>query len=805
MSGAQVKFERDIPAALRDCQPCRERLRERLEGGTGVLQVDFTANGERIEVGYDPEAVSADELESVIDDEAERIGSTYIHEVVPIEGMTCDDCAATLERGVAGLEGVESVSVSFAGARMVLEYDSSRVDPERISRRVSEFGYRVSERRLYASERDAILEFLSRRESLVMIAGLVLTLIGVGLEFLPSPELIRVSLYAGAIAVAGLPIARKGLTAARRNRQLDINALMTIAIIGAALIGEWLEAATVVVLFSIGEALEDYSMDRARRSIRSLMSLTPDEATIRRDGKEMTLPVDEIVPGDVVIVRPGGRMPVDGVVVLGESLVDQSPITGESVPVEKQAGADVFSGSINGGGVLEIRATRPASDSTIARIIHMVEEAQSQKAPSQRFVDVFAKYYTPAVVVSAAIIATAPPLFFGGDWGGWFYRALVLLVIACPCALVISTPVSIVSAIASAARNGVLVKGGAYIEALGNIRAIAFDKTGTLTLGRPSVASVVPLDGRDDADVLRFAAAAERYSEHPYGTAIVRAAEARGLVGANGAREVVAHAGRGIEAMIEGQRVQVGSRRMILGDEARPELESRLHEIEQGGQTAVLVSVDGNAIGIISLADELRADAPIAIEDLHRSGIEQTVMLTGDREEVAHSIARRVGIDEVRAELLPDQKVDAIGALLDQYGQVAMVGDGVNDAPALARSTVGIAMGAAGTDTALETSDVALMGDDLPRLGWTVRLSRRTRRIIMENIVLALGIKAVFFVLAVIGEATLWQAIVADMGASLLVILNGLRLLRSGDPIDRSDGSETVPQSVPRSVVSTTE
>ena len=554
--------------------------------------------------------------------------------------------------------------------------------------------------------------------------------------------------------------------------------LMTIAVIGAALLGEGLEAATVGVLFSLGEALERATMDRARQSIRSLMALAPAEAIVRQGDHERRVPAGEVAPGDVVIVRPGERLPVDGVVVAGASAVNQAPVTGESIPVDVASGASVFAGTINGQGVLDVRATRKAGDSTIARIIRMVEAAQAQRAPSQRFVDTFAMYYTPAVIAIAVAVALLPPLLAGGDWAGWFYRALVLLVIACPCALVISTPVSIVAAISAAARSGVLIKGGAHLEAAGSLRALAFDKTGTLTVGRPRVVTVEPFDGRAPDDLLALAAAVERYSEHPLGAAIVAAARERGLP-SNGhvATAVAATTGRGISATIDGRAVRIGARELLAND-LDPAVEQRLAALEEAGQTAVLVEEDGVLAGVIGLADEVRPEARAAVAAIERAGIRETVMLTGDRPAVAHAIAREAGVDDVRAGLLPGDKVAAVEELLERHGRVGMVGDGVNDAPALARATVGIAMGAAGADTALETADIALMGDDLGKLAFTIRLSRSAKRVIAQNIGFALAIKAAFLLLAIGGTVTLWEAVFADVGASLIVTLNGMRLLR---------------------------
>ena len=778
MVTASVTLAERLPEAHRECDHCLDRLIIEMRQVDGVVEIRPGQDRQQATVIYDPETTDLAEIEAACRAAGQAGCTLYARRTIPIEGMTCTDCASRLQSGVSRLDGVNAVTVNFVAARMDLEYRDDLLSDDAIATRVAEMGYRVSED---ASDDDTgtLLSFLLEPALRPTLAGVGLTLMGIITLIAGAPGIVPTVLFASRVLIAGVPIARSGFNGLRINRQLDINMLMTIAVIGAALLGEWLEAATVVVLFSIGESLEGFAMGRARRSIRSLMSLTPDEATVRRDGLESTMAVSEIVPGDTVIVRPGGRLPVDGIIRSGSSMLDQAPVTGESVPVERGAGDQVFSGTINGSGVIEIEATQPASNSTIARIVHMVEEAQASKAPAQRFIDVFARYYTPAVVVAAALVALVPPLALGASWSGWFYRALILLVVACPCALVISTPVSIVSAIAAAARNGVLVKGGAYLEALGSLRALAFDKTGTLTLGKPEVQQIVPLNGSDEQSVLRLAASAERHSEHLLGEAIVRAAGERGIELASAeVRDTSTTTGTGIAATVDGRLVQVGGRRMLANGRLTPEIEAQLLALERQGQTAVLVTVDGEPEGIIAMADEVRPEARAALSAIHASGIEQTIMLTGDRAEVATVIAGNVGIDAVEAELLPGQKVDAVAGLLERYERVGMVGDGVNDAPALARSTVGIAMGAAGTDTALETADVALMGDDLGKLAGVVQLSRRTKNVIMQNIALALAIKAAVLLLAVFGLATLWQAIIADVGATLVVVLNGLRLLR---------------------------
>ena len=551
------------------------------------------------------------------------------------------------------------------------------------------------------------------------------------------------------------------------------------------MIGEQTEAAATLFLFAVAELLEAFSMDRARNAIKALMDLSPAEANVLRNGVEVRVSVGDIAVGESVVVRPGEKIAVDGEVVLGRSSVNQAPITGESMPVDKEPGAEVFAGSLNGEGALEVRSTKPASDTTLARIIHAVEEAQASRAPSQRFVDRFARVYTPAVVGAALLLAVVPPLLSFGEWGTWVYRALAMLVVACPCALVISTPVSIVSGLTAAARGGVLIKGGAYLEAAGSVTTVCFDKTGTLTEGRPAVTDVVPLDGYGEQEVLRLAAGVERYSEHPLARAILEEAGQR-----NGSpppsRDFEAVIGRGARARVEQNLVYVGNERLAqdIGLEMR-DVEDRLGALEVEGKTVVVVAIqrDGHAAtvaGAIAIADQVRPGARDALRALREAGITHTVMLTGDNEGTARAVATQLGVDEYHASLLPDDKVRIVRTMESRGARVAFVGDGVNDAPALAAATVGVAMGVAGTDVALETADIALMADDLSKLSFAMRLSRQTLRIIRQNIWFSIAVKAVFLVLAVSGWATLWMAVAADMGASLVVIANGLRALRHG-------------------------
>ena len=599
-------------------------------------------------------------------------------------------------------------------------------------------------------------------------------------------------------AVAGLAVAAmlaggwfllpKAWKAIRQFRP-DINLLVVIAAIGASVIGEWVEASAVVFLFGVAEWLEGWADRRARRATEALLQLAPKIAVVKRDGAFIEVPVDQVAVEETVATKSGMGIPLDGVVISGESAVNQAPITGESVPVDKKPGDTVFAGTINGEGSLEIRVTKAAGDTTLARIIRLVAEAQEQKAPTQRFVDVFARYYTPAVTVVALLIFLTPPLFMDGDWNVWLYRACVLLIIACPCALVISTPVSIVAGLTALARRGVLVKGGAHLETVGGLKALAVDKTGTITEGKPKVQGVELVNAQSASDVLRIAAAIDDHSAHPLAKAVVAYAKEQN-VAFNRAENYQNRSGRGAEGNLDGHSYFVGNHRFAheLGV-CNEDIERRVAVIEGQGQSVVVVGhrphdgCKGEVLGIIAIGDTLRPNAKAAIAELHAAGIAQIVMLSGDNQRAADFIARQVGIDEARGDLLPDDKVAAVKALREKHGVVAMVGDGVNDAPAMATANIGIAMGAAGTDAAIETADIALMQDDLVKIAETVRLGRRTMGIIRFNITFALGLKAVFLILTLLGHASLWLAILADTGATLLVVANALRLLRKSKSV----------------------
>jgi len=588
-----------------------------------------------------------------------------------------------------------------------------------------------------------------------------------------------IALALAAILTGGVDTLKKGWIALR-NFSLNMNFLMSIAVIGAAAIGQWPEAAVVIVLFALAEMIEALSLDRARNAIKGLMAMTPELATVQaEDGAWRDIHAKDVAVGALVRVKPGERIPLDGTVVSGRSTINQAPITGESIPVTKEPGDPVFAGTINELGAFDYRVTSDQGHSTLARIIKTVQEAQGQRAPTQRFVDTFARYYIPAVVAFAILVALVPPLAMGAPFAPWLYKALVLLVIACPCALVISTPVTIVSGLAAAAHHGILIKGGKYLEQGYKLKALALDKTGTITAGKPQVTDTVVLDGTEPGELLRRAASLAKRSDHPVSNAVVVYWHSQSTAGAlQDVTDLEAVTGRGVKGAIGGEAYYLGNHRLVeeLGI-CSPALEAKLDRYEREGKSVVVLCSATVPQLILAVADTIRDTSPAAVSRLRQMGVE-LVMLTGDNPHTAEAIASKVGIADARGNLLPEDKLAAVTALVAKHQVVGMVGDGINDAPALARATIGFAMGAAGTDTALETSDVALMDDDLRKLADFIDISRKTHTVLVQNIALALGIKAVFFVLAMMGLATLWMAVFADMGASLIVVFNGLRLLR---------------------------
>jgi Cd2+/Zn2+-exporting ATPase len=699
-----------------------------------------------------------------------------------VEGMDCAACARTVEKVVGGLPGVSAAEVSFGTGSLLVAGDAA---DEAITSAVTRAGYRAHP----ASRRAAGpgVPFWRRDARAVSTtASVALLLIAVVASLFSAPRAVAEPLYLLSMAVGGWPIARAVL-GALRGRALDMNVLMALAAVGAVGIGAYAEGAWVLVLFAVGTGLEAMALERSRRSVEALMELAPAQARVLVDGREQLVAVEDVPVGARFVVRPGERLPLDGIVESGTSSVDQAPITGESVPVDKQPGDDVFAGTLNTTGSLVVRASRPASDSTLSRVAALVEEAQGSRAPAERFIDRFARIYTPLVFAAGLLVATVP-LAFGGDLDTWLYRALALLIVACPCSLVISVPVAVVSAVGGAARRGILVKGGQALEDLARVQAVAIDKTGTLTLGLPQLQTIVTTDGVSEHEALALIAAVEAPSEHPLAAALRRAARDRDLPIAT-VEDFEALPGRGAVASIDGRTLWAGGPRLVAERAAgAPAAVDALHD---AGQTAIALGEGADVLAVFGLADQARPEAADLTAQLARVGIRRVVMLTGDSEPVARAVAEQAGVREWRAGLLPEGKLTAVAELERESGAVAMVGDGVNDAPALAAAHVGVAMGAAGSDVALQSADVALMSDRLDRLPEAIGLARRALSIMRANVIASLAIKAVFVVLAPLGLVTLVLAVAADMGMSLLVTLNAMRLLRASEQCTHGATPET--------------
>ena len=699
-----------------------------------------------------------------------------------VHGLDCTEEVALLKRELVPVVGDEErLGFDVLGGRLTVAMVDASYGRDDVMDAIARTGLKAEP---WEGTDDGNRTFWDRRGRSVLTAvsgvfggaGLVIQLLSGEPASVPAIAigLYLVGISAGLVLV--LPKAWRSLVSLRP----DMNLLMTVAVVGAIIIGEWFEGAAVAFLFSLSLLIESWSIGRARRAVAALMDLSPPSARVKSsDGKTIESPPADVPVGSTVVVRPGEKIPLDGVVALGSSRVDQAPITGESVPVEKTPGSEVYAGTINGDGLIEVETTKEAGDTTLAKIVRMVGDAHSRRAPSEKWVEKFAAVYTPIVMGAALLIFLVPPLLLGGEWAVWFYRSLVLLVIACPCALVIATPVTVVASLAAAARNGVLIKGGVFIELPSKLKALAMDKTGTLTLGRPAVVGLYPMNGHDEAELLERATALELGSNHPIATAIVAEATRRGL-DVRPAEDFRSIQGKGAAGIIDGRPFWVGSHRYLEErQQETPEVHKQLEALQEAGKTIVVVGNEDHVCGFLAFADAIRDESRQMVRDLHAFGVETLVMLTGDNAGTATAIAAEAGIDEVHAELLPEDKVEWMDRLVAEHGPVGMVGDGVNDAPALARSSLGIAMGAAGTDAAIETADIALMSDDLSRLPWLVRHSQRTVSIIRQNIVFALAVKLLFVGLTLFGLASLWLAIAADMGASLLVIGNGLRLLRA--------------------------
>ncbi|WP_142425225.1 heavy metal translocating P-type ATPase [Enterococcus casseliflavus] len=692
-----------------------------------------------------------------------------------IEGLSCTNCAGKFEKNVKQLPGVTSATVNFGASKISVEGQTTIEELEEAGAFENLIIRDDQENDEQVRSKES---FIKRNIALIISLGFILVAVISQLS-LGEDHLLTKALYILAIIIGGFDLFKEGFSDLIK-LDFSMESLMTIAIIGAAFIGEWAEGSIVVILFAISEALERFSMDKARQSIRSLMDIAPKEALIRRNNVEQLVSVDKIDIDDIMIIKPGQKIAMDGLVINGHSSVNQAAIIGESVPVEKQLDDEVFAGTLNEEGVLEVKVTKKVTDTTIAKIIHLVEEAQGERAPAQAFVDKFAKYYTPFIIIMALLIVVVPPLFFGGDWNKWLYQGLSILVVGCPCSLVISTPVSIVSAIGNAAKNGVLVKGGVYLEEIGHLRAIAFDKTGTLTKGKPVVTDFIATSSETDINYLSIISSLESLSQHPLASAILNEADKTNVdYKSIQIEDFQSITGKGLTGIHQNIRYYIGSPKLFSAsviEETAVKVQYR--QFQEQGKTAMYFGTDEQILGVIAVADEVRDSSAAVISELHKLSIEHTIMLTGDNTKTAESIGKQLGVTEIKGDLMPQEKLDSIKALRTTYNKVAMVGDGINDAPALAASTVGIAMGGAGTDTALETADVALMGDDLQKLPFIVRLSRQTLKVIKQNITFSLGIKLLALLLVIPGWLTLWIAIVADMGATLLVTLNGLRLMK---------------------------
>lgn len=808
-SQEEVQFEIALllPEVEDSSDGCVARLQRLLENQRGVTRAHVTEKGGKslLCLHYDPNLLSLERMKSLTWQLGGQIAERYRHEMIPLKGMTQGTNVASIEEGLKGLDGVGEVVVNYALEKMRVEYDSQIVTRDAVIAQVGKMGYRTPASGSVTVQKgheghghdhdkgghkghshavDPNANWLGRNPEMAMaiLAGVLMVTAWVGQRYLGLPHGVAIGIYVLSYLAGGADLARHTIPTVLRGR-FDVEFLMLVAAIGAAVLGDWAEGAFLLFLFAFGHALEHYATERARNAIEALGELTPKVARVRREGKETEIPIEELRVGDIALVRPGDRIAVDGKITEGKSAVDQSPITGESVPVDKAIGGDVFAGSINGEGALVVEVTKLAKDSTMSRVIQLVEDAQTQKSPTQTFTDRFERIFVPVVMLVIVLTAVIPPAVGWLSWADAIRRALSTLVAASPCALALATPSAVLAGIAQAARNGVLIKGGVHLENLGSLTAIALDKTGTITRGRPEVTEILPFGGLEADKLLRLTAAVEAQSSHPLAQAVVRKAKASKIeIPQAGALQ--SFMGKGVQAEVEGKMVRVGNLKMFQdeGHQVPAELAAKLSELGDTGKPTMLVMLGDSFAGVLALADEPRDETPRALAALKEMGIEHLVMLTGDNVRVATAMAKTVGLTDFRADLMPEQKVTAIKELLEKYGQVAMVGDGVNDAPALANATVGIAMGAGGTDVALETGDVALMSDDLSKLPFAVALSRQSKKIIKQNLVISLGVIALLAPATIFGFANIAIAVIFHEGSTLVVVANALRLLRFQHP-----------------------
>ncbi len=764
------------PPVVEDGEGCLEILADRLRERPGVVAIEADFKNSTLTVRYQPTRVSPDELNAL----ADEVGALFSQRVTACEQRdTLDACeACALRLGRLTPTAAAEFSASATRGRVSLTRTHEPDDSIEVVRPLTNKPWGARQTHAEQEERS------EGRSMVVLTAGcLTLLLVGAITERSGGPHAIATALYLGAAALGGWYTLRSTIAALRRF-EFDVNLLMLLAAAGAAAIGYAPEAAVLMFLFSLSNTLEAYTMGRTRHALNALLKLRPSRALVRREGREIEVEADAVRVGESVIVRPGEAIPVDGNVTQGESLVDQASLTGESVPVTKQPGDKVFAGTLNQQGALELIATRVAANSALARIVALVQEAQEKKSRAEELAEVAGRYYTVVVILAAGLMLVLPPLVFGHDWKTSLYRAMTLLVVASPCALVIATPATVLSAIANAARNGILFKGGAFIEALGRVRVVAFDKTGTLTHGRFEVTDVVAVTGRGEDELLAWAASAEKRSPHPLAQAVVRAAEARGI-SITPAESLTNHLGKGLVATSRGGTIEVGTPSLFSALGATPPA-SALELVQRFAAEAKtpMIVRQGDAWGVIAAADRVRPTAAATVRALRAAGVQRTALLSGDSEHTVHAIGTLTGVDELYGKLLPEDKVRVIGELEAKYGPAAMIGDGVNDAPALARASVGIAMGGIGSDAAMESADVVLMGDDLAALPYAIRLAQRARRVVLQNLVIATGVMALLVAWVFAGQYTplgalkLPVAVSGHEGSTVVVILNGLRLLR---------------------------
>lgn len=777
----------DLPLLLPELpdarDACVERLQALITGQRGIRRAHLVASAgsaAQLCVHYDASRVTLAQVERLVRAAGADVTERYGHVVLPIRARGAEDEAERIEAALTAQQGILAASVNLAAQRVRVEWDRTATDEAGIRSVLEDMGFGAPATPADGAEEEAKGWYARNRElAWSLIAGVLLLAAWAGERWLGLPREAALALFVASYLFGGQDLLRHLVATVRKGAwRFDIDLLMLLAALGAAVLGAWAEGAFLLFLFSLAHALEHYALDRARGAIRALSELAPPVARVKKGGQEVEVPVDQVAVGDVVVVRPAERIPVDGEVRHGRSAVNQAPITGESVPVEKGEGDEVFAGTVNGDGALEVAATRAAGDRTLDRVVKLVEEAQTQKAPTQRFTERFERVFVPTVLIANLILIVVPPLLGILTFQESFYRGMALLVAASPCALALGTPAAVLAGIAQAARRGVLIKGGAHLENLGTLRALALDKTGTLTVGEPEVTDAVAFGDAGEEELLRVAGAVERRSQHPLAEAVVRRAEARGLALPE-AGELQSVTARGVRSTVEGSTVEIGNLRLWedAGVEIPAEVRDTVRRLQEAGRSIIVVRWADRWLGVLGVADRPREGVRAVLDRLRSLGLKPLVMLTGDNRGVGEAVGREVGVDEVRAELLPEDKLKIIGELSGKYGQVAMVGDGVNDAPALAHATVGIAMGGAGTAVALETADVALMGDDLGKLPFAVGLSRQARRVIRQNLYVSLGVIGLLIAATVTGFVGIGPAVVAHEGSTLVVIANALRLL----------------------------